>query len=75
MSRRADCYDNAVMERFFWSLKHEWTNHEEYADQEAARLNVFKYVETFYNSVRLHQSLDYQSPNQKEARHAPAQAA
>jgi len=32
MSRRGNCYDNAVMERFFWSLKHEWTNHEQFAN-------------------------------------------
>jgi len=67
MSRTGCCYDNAVMERFFWSLKHEWTNHESYADLEEARLGIFKYIETFYNTTRLHQTLDYQSPNQFEA--------
>ena len=75
MSRTGCCYDNAVMERFFWSLKHEWTHHEDYADLESARLSVFKYIETFYNSVRLHQTLGYQSPDQYEADHAPATAA
>lgn len=75
MSRTGCCYDNAVMERFFWSLKHEWTNHECFADLEEARLSVFKYVEMFYNAVRLHQTLGYQSPNQFEADHAPATAA
>lgn len=75
MSRTGCCYDNAVMERFFWSLKHEWTNHETYANLEAVRLSVFKYIETFYNSVRLHQTLGYLSPNDYEAVHAPAQAA
>ena len=75
MSRTGCCYDNAVMERFFWSLKHEWTKHESFADLEAARLSVFKYVETFYNPVRLHQTLGYKSPNQFEADHAPATAA
>ena len=70
MSRTGNCYDNAVMERFFWSLKHEWTNHENYADLNAARLSVFKYIETFYNSQRLHQTLDYKTPNQYEAEHA-----
>jgi putative transposase len=67
MSRTGCCYDNAVMERFFWSLKHEWTNHANYADLEEARLGVFKYIETFYNTTRLHQTLDYRSPNQFEA--------
>ncbi|MCL4203521.1 MAG: IS3 family transposase [Pirellulaceae bacterium] len=67
MSRTGCCYDNAVMERFFWSLKHEWTYHESYADLEEARLGIFKYIETFYNTTRLHQTLGYQSPNQFEA--------
>ncbi len=63
------------MERFFWSLKHEWTNHQTFDGLADARLSVFQYIETFYNSVRLHQTLDYQSPNQFEAVHAPASAA
>jgi putative transposase len=75
MSRRGDCYDNAAMERFFWSLKHEWTNHEQFDDLQAARLSVFKYIETFYNPVRTHQTLDYLSPDQYEAENAPALAA
>lgn len=75
MSRTGCCYDNAVMERFFWSLKHEWTKHERFADLEAARLSVFKCVETFYNPVRLHQTLGYKSPDQYEADHTPATAA
>jgi putative transposase len=66
MSRRGCCYDNAVMERFFWSLKQEWTNHQSFADIDDARLSVFRYIETFYNSRRLHQSLGYQSPNDFE---------
>lgn len=72
MSRRGCCYDNAVMERFFWSLKHEWTNHEPFANLEEARLSVFRYIETFYNSVRIHETLDYLSPDAYEADNAPA---
>lgn len=75
MSRTGCCYDNAAMERFFWSLKHEWTNHESFANLEEARLSVFKYIETFYNPVRLHQALGYVSPNQYEDDNAPAAAA
>lgn len=75
MSRTGCCYDNAAMERFFWSLKHEWTKHDSYADLEDARRSVFQYIETFYNTVRIHQTLGYLSPNQYEAEHAPAQAA
>ena len=73
MSRTGDCYDNAAMERFFWSLKHEWTNHENFADLQEARLSVFKYIETFYNPVRIHQTLGYLSPD--EAENAPVLAA
>lgn len=66
MSRSGNCCDNAVAERFFWSLKHEWTKHETFADLEAARLSVFKCAEAFYNPVRLHQSLGYKSSDQFE---------
>ena len=75
MSRRGCCYDNAVMERFFWSLKHEWTNHERFANLEEARLSVFRYIETFYNSQRIHETLDYLTPDAYEAENAPAVAA
>jgi putative transposase len=75
MSRTGCCYDNAVMERFFWSLKHEWTKFQSFANLEQARLSVFQYIETFYNSVRIHQTLNYQSPNEFEARHMTELAA
>lgn len=75
MSRTGDCYDNAVAERFFWSLKHEWTKHESFANLEEARLSVFKYIDVFYNRQRLHQSLGYKTPEQYEAENAPAIAA
>jgi putative transposase len=75
MSRRGNCYDNAVMERFFWSLKQEWTNHERFANLEEARLSVFRYIETFYNSQRIHETLGYLSPDAYEAENAPVVAA
>ena len=75
MSRTGNCYDNAVAERFFWSLKHEWTRHDEFTDIRQARRSVFKYVETFYNRQRLHQALGYKTPEQFEADNAPATAA
>jgi putative transposase len=75
MSRRGCCYDNAVMERFFWSLKHEWTHHHEYRDLNDARWSVFQYIESFYNTVRIHETLGYISPNQYEAEHASVTAA
>lgn len=66
MSRTGCCYDNAVAERFFWSLKHEWTKFEQFGNLDAARLSVFKYIETFYNSERIHQTLEYQTPDEFE---------
>jgi len=66
MSRTGCCYDNAVMERFFWSLKHEWTNDRNFTDLNDARASVFQYIETFYNSVRIHQKLSYRTPDQVE---------
>jgi putative transposase len=66
MSRTGCCYDNAVMERFFWPLKHEWTKFESFENMEQARTSVFQYIETFYNRKRIHQALEYLSPEQYE---------
>ena len=54
--------DNAVLESFFASLKQEMTHHERFVDRDAARAEVFNYIESFYNRQRLHSSLDYRSP-------------
>lgn len=67
MSRRGNCYDNAPMESFFSSLKGEYLEHQHFATHEAARAAVFAYVEAFYNSVRLHSSIGYRSPNEFES--------
>ena len=75
MSRTGCCYDNAVMERFFWSLKHEWTKHRRYENLEEARMSVFKYIEAFYNSKRIHQTLGYQTPEEFERNYRAALAA
>lgn len=75
MSRAGCCYDNAVMERFFWSLKQEWTRHRNYENMEEARMSVFKYIETFYNSKRIHQTLGYLTPDEFERKHRAAIAA
>ncbi len=58
-----------------WSLSRSSSSSMFMSSAEAARLSVFKYVETFYNPVRLHQTLGYQSPDQYEAENATAQAA
>lgn len=67
MSGKGDCWDNAVMESFWGTLKTELVNHEHYATREQARASIFEYVEVFYNRVRLHSSLGYLSPEQFEA--------
>ncbi len=66
MSRTGCCYDNAVMERFFWSLKHEWTKFESFDNICDARLSVFQYIDTFYNSKRIHQTLGYRTHDECE---------
>ena len=67
MSGRGDCWDNAVMESFWGTLKTELVNHEHYATRDEARASIFEYVEVFYNRHRLHSSLGYVSPEQFEA--------
>jgi transposase InsO family protein len=62
MSRRGNCYDNAVTESFFSSLKNELVNHCSFKTREEARTAVFEYIEVFYNRQRRHQALDYVSP-------------
>ena len=66
MSRKGDCWDNAVIERFFRSLKSERTNHRRYSPREAAKQDVINYIEMFYNSRRLHSYLGYVSPVEYE---------
>jgi transposase InsO family protein len=67
MSRKGNCYDNAVMESFWGTLKTELVYHEKYATREQARRSIFEYIEVFYNRVRRHSSLGYLSPEAFEA--------
>jgi transposase InsO family protein len=69
MSGRGNCYDNAVMESFFGTLKNEWVHYQRYQSRYQARSDIFKYIEGFYNTVRLHSSLGYMSPNEFEAKY------
>lgn len=62
MSRKGDCYDNAVAESFFSNLKNELTWHCRFQSRDEARAAIFSYIEVFYNRQRLHQTLDYVSP-------------
>lgn len=66
MSRKGDCWDNAVMERFFGSLKSECTDGKVYLTRECAKRDVIDYIEMFYNSKRFHSTLGYRSPLQYE---------
>ena len=62
MSRKGDCYDNALMESFIGTLKTECVEQESYHTRTQARQSIFEYLEVFYNRQRLHSSLGYVSP-------------
>lgn len=66
MSGKGNCYDNAVAESFFSSLKNEIIHHHDYHTRDQARADIFEYIELFYNRKRIHQSLNYQTPMQYE---------
>jgi len=66
MSRKGECYDNAVAESFFGSLKRELVDDEDYRTREQAKQSLFEYIEVFYNRQRRHSYLGYVSPNEYE---------
>ena len=68
MSRKGNCYDNAVAESFFSTLKNECLHHQTYHTRDEASREIFAFVEGFYNRQRLHQSLAYLSPLEFEQR-------
>lgn len=72
MSRRGDCYDNAVVESFFGTLKTELVHGRWYTTRVEARSDIFEYIEMFYNRERRHSALGYLSPAEYEARHPAA---
>ena len=61
MSRKGNCWDNAVVESFFSTLKRELVHHESYATHAEARRSLFEYIEVFYNRKRRHSTLGYRS--------------
>ncbi len=67
MSRKGDCYDNAVAESFFSTLKNELLYGQRFVSREHARSEIFKFLEIFYNRQRIHQSLNYVTPEMAEA--------
>jgi transposase InsO family protein len=66
MSRKGNCWDNAVMESFFSRLKVELIYAENYKAPEEARAGIFEYIELFYNRVRRHSAINYLSPTEYE---------
>lgn len=78
MSRKGNCYDNAVKESFFHTLKTELVHLTRYRTREEARASVFEWIEVFYNRKRLHSALGYRSPlafEEQLASPAPERAA
>jgi len=66
MSRQGDCWDNAVMESFFGTLKTELIYHENFITRDDAKLKIFDYIEMFYNCKRRHSTLGSLSPAEFE---------
>jgi putative transposase len=62
MSRTGNCYDNATMESFWSTLKHEFVYRRRFATRQEATTAIFAFIEGFYNRRRLHSSLGYLSP-------------
>lgn len=67
MSRKGNCWDNAVVESFFRTLKVERVYHRRYLTREEAKQDVFHWIEVFYNRQRRHSTLGYRSPAEFEA--------
>lgn len=72
MSGSGNCYDNAVMESFFHSLKVEHIFFEKYKTRAEAQTSIFDYIETFYNRERRHSHLNYEAPLRFEQNYAKA---
>lgn len=66
MSRKGNCWDNAVAESFFGALKSELVYRSNFETRKEAELSVFEYIEIFYNKTRLHSALGYLSPMEFE---------
>jgi putative transposase len=69
MSRKGNCWDNAVTESFFGNLKSEMVHHERFKTRRAATDQLFDYIEVFYNRMRIHSASDYFAPAEYEARY------
>ena len=69
MSRKGNCWDNAVTEAFFGVLKNEMIHHEQFRTRQEAQDKIFDYIEVFYNRSRIHSASDYFAPAEYEARY------
>ena len=70
MSRKANCWDNAPMESFFGTLKTELVHQSQFPNRDAARRDLFAYIEGYYNRARRHSAIGYITPQQAEAKAA-----
>src|SRR5437899_9246657 len=66
MSRTGNCWDNAVVESFFATLKTELVHESEFINHADARAAIFEYIEVFYNRARMHSTLGYKCPVEYE---------
>ena len=66
MSRKGNCWDNAIAENFFGIIKKEYVYHINFITRNQAKLGIFDYIETWYNPQRIHSKLNYLSPNEFE---------
>jgi len=62
MSRKGNCWDNAVAESFFKTLKSECTDRQKFNTRKEAEMAIFQYIETWYNTRRRHATLNYMTP-------------
>jgi putative transposase len=62
MSSKGNCWDNAVAESFFHTLKTELTHQCKFKNREEAKQIILEYIEVFYNRIRIHSAIDYLSP-------------
>ncbi len=69
MSRKGNCYDNVVAKSFFHTLKVELTNRMNYKYHIAAIGSIGDWIENFYNTIRMHSTLNYCSPVEHEEIH------
>jgi len=75
MSRKGDCWDNAVAESFFATIKGEMIDHETFETRAEAIAAIADYIDNFYNVIRMHSSIDYMSPIEFELRLVSTQEA